>query len=49
MLRCDAPPDDLDKPHADRRTHELTDALIESKDAGILWDEYGIRSDVVVC
>ncbi|KAG9223441.1 hypothetical protein PLEOSDRAFT_154734 [Pleurotus ostreatus PC15] len=45
--KCDARPEDLDAPDAHRRTHEKTDLLIESFDPGILWDDWGIRSDIV--
>ncbi|KAF6755243.1 hypothetical protein DFP72DRAFT_811830 [Ephemerocybe angulata] len=45
--KCMARPENLDDPTAGRRTHELTDALVEAKAPGILWDEYGIRDDVV--
>lgn len=46
--RCMARPEFLDNPEAGRRTHELTDALIEAKAPSTLWDNYGIRSDIVV-
>jgi hypothetical protein len=49
ICRCDAEPDDLDAPGSHRRTHEKTDYLIKNFDSGILWDEYGIRNDIVVC
>lgn len=48
-IRCDATPDDLDGPGSHRRSHEKTDFLIKTFDPGILWDEFGIRSDIVVC
>ncbi|KAJ8496095.1 hypothetical protein ONZ45_g12596 [Pleurotus djamor] len=44
---CDAKPDELDDIHAHLRTHEKSDFLLMSFDPGIVWDEYGIRSDVV--
>jgi hypothetical protein len=31
-----------------RRMREHTELLIDSMDPGVLWDEYGIVSDVVV-
>ncbi|KAF6763988.1 hypothetical protein DFP72DRAFT_873930 [Ephemerocybe angulata] len=40
-------PEDLDTPCSERRTHELSDALIEAYDPGTLWDLHGIRDDVV--
>jgi hypothetical protein len=46
--RCTASPKDLDGDRAQLRTHEKTDFLIEIFDPGILWEEYGIRTDVVV-
>ena len=46
--RCDAKPDNLDNKDAHRRSHERTDFLIKCFDPGIIWDEHGIRSDVVV-
>jgi hypothetical protein len=46
--RCDAKPDNLDNKNAHRRSHERTDFLIKCFDPGIIWDEHGIRSDVVV-
>ena len=48
LHRCDAEPNDLDAPGSHRRTHEKTDFLIKNFDPGILWDEYGIRADIVV-
>jgi len=49
ILRCDALPDNLDGPGSRRRSHEKTDFLMKNFDPGILWDEYGIRNDIVVC
>jgi hypothetical protein len=43
-----APRQDLDSEGC-RRTRELTDLLVNVFDPGILWDEYGIIADVVVC
>ncbi|KDR82217.1 hypothetical protein GALMADRAFT_58542, partial [Galerina marginata CBS 339.88] len=45
--KCDAEPNNLDAPCSHRRTHEKTDYLIKNFDPGILWDEYGIRADIV--
>jgi hypothetical protein len=47
-LRCDAKPDSLDQAGSHRRRHEKTDFLIQNYDAGVLWDDFGIRSDIVV-
>lgn len=41
-------PDNLDGPGSRRRSHEKSDFLIQNFDPGILWDEFGIRDDVVV-
>jgi Plavaka transposase len=46
--RCLAKPNFLDDTSARRRTHKKTDFLINSFNPGILWDDFGIRSDVVV-
>ncbi|KAJ7589408.1 hypothetical protein C8J56DRAFT_1049066 [Mycena floridula] len=43
----DSHPDDLDDPNELPRSHEKTDFLINSFDPSILWDEYGIHSDIV--
>ena len=48
IYRCDARPDNLDGPGSHRRSHEKTDYLIKNFDPGVLWDEYGIRHDIVV-
>ncbi|KAJ7026200.1 hypothetical protein C8F04DRAFT_1298099 [Mycena alexandri] len=45
--KCDANPHNLDDPNARRRSHEKTDFLITCFDPGTLWDDFGIRSDVV--
>ncbi|KAJ8489753.1 hypothetical protein ONZ45_g13441 [Pleurotus djamor] len=45
--KCDAKPNHLDDPGAHLRTHEKADFLLDHFDPGIVWDEYGIRSDVV--
>ncbi|KAF8184554.1 hypothetical protein K438DRAFT_2160896, partial [Mycena galopus ATCC 62051] len=45
--KCDAKPHHLDEPGARRRSHEKTDFLITCFDPGTLWDEFGIRADVV--
>ena len=49
IYRCNAHPDNLDAPGARRRTHEMTDFLIRTWDASILWTDFGIRADIVVC
>jgi hypothetical protein len=47
--RCDAKRNSLDMSGSHCRCHEKTDILLRRFDAGTLWDEYGIRDDVVVC
>ena len=46
--RCDADHHNLDDVQAHLRTYEKTDFLLEMFDPGDIWDEYGLRSDVVV-
>lgn len=46
--RCDAPPDNLDRPNSHRRTHEKTDFLISAWDPATLWSDFGVRTDIVV-
>ncbi|KAF7372792.1 hypothetical protein MSAN_00485000 [Mycena sanguinolenta] len=45
--KCDARPDALDTPDANLRSHTKTEALIQIFDPGILWDEWGVRADIV--
>ena len=47
--RCDALSTDLDSPGNHHHSHEKTNFLIKSFDPGILWDDFGIRHDIVVC
>lgn len=49
LCRCDARPNNLNNFSAHRRMHEKTDLLLRLFDSGTVWDEYGLRSDVVVC
>ena len=49
IYRCDAMPEKLDGPGSHHRSHEKTDFLIKKFDPSILWDEFGIKSDIVVC
>lgn len=46
---CDAPAKDLDCWQGHPRSHEKTDFLISEFNPQVLWNEFGIRSDVVVC
>ena len=50
LFRCEASPNDLDGNFNEtrRRRHERTDFIIKCFDPGIVWEKYGIRSDVVV-
>ncbi|KAJ7241483.1 hypothetical protein B0H12DRAFT_1236970 [Mycena haematopus] len=45
--KCDARPDDLDVEGARLRTRTKTETLIMCFDPGILWDDYGVRADIV--
>ncbi|KDQ49560.1 hypothetical protein JAAARDRAFT_186918 [Jaapia argillacea MUCL 33604] len=45
--KCNARPEDLDNPSARRRTAAKTEYYINTFDPGILWDDFGIRADVV--
>ncbi|KAI9507792.1 hypothetical protein F5148DRAFT_1276064 [Russula earlei] len=45
--KCDARPENLDNPGSHCRSHAKTDFLINQWDPGILWDQFGIRSDIV--
>ncbi|KAJ7874543.1 hypothetical protein B0H14DRAFT_3083419 [Mycena olivaceomarginata] len=46
--KCDAHPDHLDDAdNAHPRTKTKTDLLITCLDPGILWDDYGIRNDII--
>jgi hypothetical protein len=49
LSRCDAPPHNLDSSEDVRfQSHKKSDTLIQRFGSGILWDDYGIRSDVPV-
>ncbi|KAJ7627285.1 hypothetical protein FB45DRAFT_979682 [Roridomyces roridus] len=45
--KCDAMPANLDAENARLRSRTKTEALITCFDPGILWDDYGIRADIV--
>lgn len=49
VYRCDAKPENLDADGSKPRSHEMSDLLIKCFDPGILWSDFGIRSDVIVC
>jgi hypothetical protein len=46
--RCTARPESLDAPGARRRTQAITDFLISVWDPDILWNDFGVRADVLV-
>ena len=48
FVRCDAHPKNLDAGGARQRNHEKMDFLIGAWDPGTLWDDFGIRADIVV-
>ncbi|KAJ7142563.1 hypothetical protein C8R44DRAFT_571794, partial [Mycena epipterygia] len=45
--KCDAKPNNLDAPGACRRKDTKTAFLVTCFDPGTLWDDFGIRSDVI--
>jgi len=49
VCRCDAKPSSLDDPGAHSCSHEKTDFLLKNFNPSILWDEFGIQDDIVVC
>ena len=49
FVRCDANPNDLDKPDANLQTREWTAALLNNKDTELLWYNHGIIPDFQVC
>lgn len=48
ILRCDANPKNLDADGANPRWQGKTNFLINTWDPGILWSDFGVRSDVLV-
>src|SRR5271169_766694 len=48
-LRCTAPANNLDSGHHVRRSQAHTELLVEEFELGMLWDEYGLVGDIVVC
>lgn len=46
--RCDANPKNLDADGANPRWQGKTNFLINTWDPGILWSDFGVRSDVLV-
>jgi len=47
--RCTAPANDLDGTGYVFRSHVHTETLVEELELGVLWDEYGLVGDIVVC
>ncbi|KAJ7635036.1 hypothetical protein FB45DRAFT_989651 [Roridomyces roridus] len=45
--KCDAEPGNLDRTGSRLRTKTTTEFLVTQFDPGILWDDFGIRADVV--
>ena len=48
-FRCTAPVNDLDSGHHVHRSQAHTKLLVEEFELGMLWDEYGLVGDIVVC
>ena len=49
QYRCIAVPNDLDGGGGELRTSELTEALEAEFASGVLWDEWGIDANIIVC
>jgi hypothetical protein len=47
--RCTAPANDLDSGQHVRRSQAHAELLVEEFELGMLWDEYGLVGDIVVC
>ena len=47
-VRCDALPTDLDGSGSHQRSHVKTDLLIKTFDLSVLWDDFGLRHNIVV-
>jgi hypothetical protein len=47
-IRCDVLPGNLDGTESHRRSHEKTNVLINSFNPCILWDDFGVRHDIMV-
>jgi hypothetical protein len=47
-FRCDALPSNLDGDGSHCRSHEKTDFIVKNFNPRALWDEFGIRHDIVV-
>jgi hypothetical protein len=49
LFRCTAPANDLDSGQPVRRSQAHSELLVEEFELGMLWDEYGLVGDIVVC
>ncbi|KAF8263103.1 hypothetical protein EI94DRAFT_1773032 [Lactarius quietus] len=45
--KCDAQPTNLDGPESHRRSHTKTDLLIKTFSPRVLWDDFGVRHNIV--
>ncbi|KAI9436783.1 hypothetical protein BJY52DRAFT_1130347 [Lactarius psammicola] len=45
--KCDALPANLDGPESHRRSHEKTNLLVKTFDPSVLWDDFGLRHNIV--
>ena len=48
-FRCTAPANNLDSGHHVRHSKAHTELLVKEFELGMLWDEYGLVGDIVVC
>jgi hypothetical protein len=48
VIRCTAHQDNLDG-GGGRRSRDHTELLVSELELGVLWDEYGLVGDIVVC
>ena len=48
VIRCTAHQNDLDG-GGGRRSRDHTELLVSELELGVLWDEYGLVGDIVVC
>jgi hypothetical protein len=49
LFRCTAPANDLDSGQPVRCSQAHSELLVEEFELGMLWDEYGLIGDIVVC
>ena len=48
MCRCTARPESLDAPGARQQTQTTTAYIVNLWDPGVLWNDFGVRADVLV-